>query len=122
MSKRCKCRVCNSEIDVDKAFIYIHFTRSYKKQKKYYCNREEFHKWHMDKVYYDRFRRRIDKILSKVDDIPDYICVNNQKNKMLMDLYKAGYERKTVYDCLLYYEDSIINNLKRKVEYVQLLH
>ena len=86
---KCQAKNCNKKIDKDKAFTYYHYTKSGKLQKKYYCNRDEFHKEHMDIVYYNRTRRRIDVTLG-------YICVSNQKNTMLMNLYKAGYKRKDV--------------------------
>ena len=104
---KCKAKNCNKKIDKDKAFTYYHYTKSGKLQKKYYCNRDEFHKEHMDIVYYNRTRRRIDVTLG-------YICVSNQKNTMLMNLYKAGYKRKDVFDCLVHYQDEIIKYMEFK--------
>ena len=49
---KCQAKNCNKKIDKDKAFTYYHYTKSGKLQKKYYCNRDEFHKEHMDIVYY----------------------------------------------------------------------
>ena len=104
---KCQAKNCNKKIDKDKAFTYYHYTKSGKLQKKYYCNRDEFHKEHMDIVYYNRTRRRIDVTLG-------YICVSNQKNTMLMNLYKAGYKRKDVFDCLVHYQDEIIRYMEFK--------
>ena len=104
---KCQAKNCNKKIDKDKAFTYYHYTKSGKLQKKYYCNRDEFHKEHMDIVYYNRTRRRIDVTLG-------YICVSNQKNTMLMNLYKAGYKRKDVFDCLVHYQDEIIKYMEFK--------
>ena len=107
MEVKCKAKNCNKKIDKDKAFTYYHYTKSGKLQKKYYCNRDEFHKEHMDIVYYNRTRRRIDVTLG-------YICVSNQKNTMLVNLYKAGYKRKDVFDCLVHYQDEIIKYMEFK--------
>ena len=90
------------KVDTDEAFVYYHYTKKGNLQKKKYCNRNEFHEEYMDIVYYNRTRRRIDVTLG-------YICVSNQKNTMLMNLYKAGYKRKDVFDCLVQYQDEIIN-------------
>ena len=107
MEVKCKAKNSNKKIDKDKAFTYYHYTKSGKLQKKYYCNRDEFHKEHMDIVYYNRTRRRIDVTLG-------YICVSNQKNTMLVNLYKPGYKRKDVFDCLVHYQDEIIKYMEFK--------
>lgn len=107
MARQVKCQICKSKLDKEGSFCYLHFTKSGKLQKKYYCNREEFHKNHMDKLYYDRTRRRVDKILS-------YICISNQKNKMITNLYDVGFDRKDVLDCMINYQNDIMKWLELK--------
>lgn len=106
---KCQAKNCRNggKVDTDEAFVYYHYTKKGNLQKKKYCNRNEFHKEHMDIVYYNRTRRRIDVTLG-------YICVSNQKNTMLMNLYKAGYKRKDVFDCLVHYQDEIIKYMEFK--------
>lgn len=101
------CKICKTKIDKEGSFCYLHITKSGKLQRKYYCNREEFHKNHMEKVYYDRTRRRVDKILG-------YVCISNQKNKMITNLYEVGFDRKDVLDCMINYQSDIVKWLELK--------
>ena len=80
-------------------------------RKKKYCNRNEFHEEYLENMWYNRSRRRVDRILG-------YVCVSNQKNTMLMNLYKAGYKRKDVFDCLVHYQDEIIKYMGFKNTYI----
>lgn len=102
-----KCQICKETLKKGDSFCYLHTTKSGKLQRKYYCNREEFHKDYMNKVYYNRSRRKIDKILG-------YVCVSNEKNKMITRLYKAGYDRKDVLDCIISYQNEIMKWLEIK--------
>ena len=65
-----KCKTCGNKIEKGDSYCYLHKTKSGKIQKRYYCNREHFHKPYIDNVYYNRTRRLTDKILG-------YICISN---------------------------------------------
>ena len=106
---KCQAKNCRNggKVDTDEAFVYYHYTKKGNLQKKKYCNRNEFHEEYLENMWYNRSRRRVDRILG-------YVCVSNQKNTMLANLYKAGYKRKDVFDCLVHYQDEIIKYMEFK--------
>lgn len=110
------CKICKKKIEKNNAFLYNHYTKSGKLQRKYYCSREEFHNEYIENVYYNKTRIIVDKILG-------YVCVSNQKNKMITNLYKSGYKKKDVLDCFIYYKNEISKYMELKNidnEYCQL--
>lgn len=102
-----KCKTCGNKIEKGDSYCYLHMTKSGKLQKRYYCSREHFHEPYIDNVHYNRTRRLTDKILG-------YICISNEKNKMITRLYDIGYSRKDVYECMKYYKDDIIKYMELK--------
>lgn len=108
MGRQCKCCICKTKKDSSEMYKYMHFTKGSNKPKnKYYCSRIEFHNDLMDKKYYNKTQKLIDEIVG-------YVCVNNKKNTMITNLYKIGYSRKLVYECISFYEDEIIKALEYK--------
>lgn len=108
MGRKCKCQICKTSKDSSEMYKYVHFTKDKNKLKnKYYCSREEFHDDLINKRYYNKTQKLIDKIVG-------YVCINNKKNTMITDLYKAGYSRKLVYECTNFYKDEIIKALEYK--------
>lgn len=107
MGRLVTCRICKTKKDSSEMYKYVHFTKSNKRINKYYCSQDEFHKDLMDKKYYNKTQKLIDEILG-------YSCVNNKKNSMITDLYKAGYSRQCIYECILYNKDEIIKILDIK--------
>ena len=107
MGRQVTCQKCKKKIEKDNSYVYWHYTKSGKLQKKFYCNREEFHQLHMDMVYYNKTRKKIDFILG-------YTCISNEKNKMITRLYDVGYNRKDVYECMKFYKDDIIKYMELK--------
>ena len=102
-----KCKTCGNKIEKGDSYCYLHMTKSGKLQKRYYCNREHFHEPYIDNTYYNRTRRLVDKILG-------YVCISNEKNKMITRLYDIGYSRKDVLECMKYYKDDIIKYMELK--------
>ena len=102
-----KCKTCGNKIEKGDSYCYLHKTKSGKIQKRYYCSREHFHEPYIDNVYYNRTRRLVDKILG-------YVCISNEKNKMITRLYDVGYSRKDVLECMKYYKDDIIKYMELK--------
>ena len=102
-----KCKTCGVKVEKGDSYCYLHTTKSGKLQKKYYCCREHFHEPYIDNVYYNRTRRLVDTILG-------YVCISNEKNKMITRLYDIGYSRKDVYECMKYFKDDIIKYMELK--------
>lgn len=120
MGRKCVCQICKTKKDSSEMYKYVHFTRNSDKPKnKYYCSRDEFHEDLMNKKYYNKTQLLVDKIIG-------YTCINNQKNKMITNLYSAGYSRKHVLYCMKHYSDEItiymekknINNEYSKLRYI----
>ena len=61
---KCQAKNCKNggKVDTDEAFVYYHYTKKGNLQKKKYCDRNEFHEEYLENMWYNRSRRRVDRI------------------------------------------------------------
>ena len=66
---KCQAKNCRNggKVDTDEAFVYYHYTKKGNLQKKKYCDRNEFHEEYLENMWYNRSRRRVDRILGVKD-------------------------------------------------------
>lgn len=105
--RQVKCRNCNTKQDINKAYLYMHMTKSGNKQNRYYCTEDCFNREQQD-IY------MLKQCQYWVDDLFGYIVINNQKNKSIKELIDAGYTRQEVYECMKELENTIIDSLNYK--------
>ena len=62
---KCQAKNCRNggKVNTDEAFVYYHYTKKGNLQKKKYCDRNEFHEEYLENMWYNRSRRRVDRIL-----------------------------------------------------------
>lgn len=92
MARKCKCKICKSELTSDKAFC-ITITTGSKPKNVYYCNEQEYRQEQSDIHFWKQCQYVTDEILG-------YPIVNNHRNKMLSEIINSGYTREELYDCI----------------------
>ena len=92
MARKCKCKVCKSNLMSDEAFCITINTTS-KPKNIYYCNEEEYRKEQSEIYFWKQCQLITDEILG-------YPIINNQRNKLLSEILNSGYTREELYDCI----------------------
>lgn len=92
MARKCKCKVCKSDLMSDMAFC-ITVTTTSKPKNVYYCNENEYRQEQSDIHFWKQCQYLTDEILG-------YPIVNNQRNKLLKEILGSGYTREELYDCI----------------------
>lgn len=101
MSRKCKCKICNKDLNTDIAYQAI-----YKNKKMYCCNEEEFSKWLLEKDSYSL-------ITPIVFDILGYNSTNTLILKEIKILHE-NYTYKQILTCFEQYKDYIKKCLSNK--------
>ena len=92
LARKCKCKVCKSNLMSDEAFCITINTTS-KPKNIYYCNEEEYRKEQSEIYFWKQCQLITDEILG-------YPIINNQRNKLLSEILNSGYTREELYDCI----------------------
>lgn len=95
-----KCYFCKKDISKGEGYQWIHVSNSGKEYKRTCCSLEEKEKVERDKELYKQIQYLIDEILG-------YPCVNNNRNKRIQELQKAGYSNEQIYRCFKEYKSEI---------------
>lgn len=93
MPKKVKCKKCGKQLEKSNAYLYIHITKSGKKQNQYYCSKEEFEENEEEKEY-------LLKCKYITDDLYGKKITTNDRNLFLSKLHKKGYSYKIIYHCI----------------------
>lgn len=97
-----KCRGCSKKIEKEKAFCYVHYTKSGNKQNQYYCSESE----------YEDIKKEKEMLLQCkyiTDDLLGVTCTDNSRNKKLSELHDKGYSYEEIYECILHNYKKIEN-------------
>lgn len=104
MGRKCKCQWCEKQINTDDAYRVEVNLQNGKSKNEYFCNETHYRLREQNVWLYRKNQKLIDEILQ-------YTCKNNAKNKMLSSLYE-DYTRKEVYDCILELKNMISDSLE----------
>lgn len=88
-----KCRICGKQIEKEKAFLHVHYTKSGNKNNQWFC----------DELEYENDRKEKEYLLEckyLLDDLFNEVIVDNTRNKKLSELHKAGYSYEDIYNCI----------------------
>ena len=106
IGRKVKCKICQTQLDSDKAYCITKVSSSGRKTNSYYCSQQEYEK---DKEEKELWRL----VLVAVDDILGYTCISKTKVNMIKEI-EEHYSRRQLYNCLINHKEEIKRYLDEK--------
>ncbi|MGL4801891.1 MAG: hypothetical protein ACRC18_06470 [Cetobacterium sp.] len=113
--RKVKCRNCESKTPQDQAYLIVHVTKGGNEQKRYYCSEECYRKEQSEIFMLKQCQYFVDEVLG-------YVCINNEKNKLISEITEAGYTRKELYECMVSFKETILESLNYRQDIDKELH
>lgn len=106
IGRKVKCKICQTQLDSDKAYCITKVSSSGRKTNSYYCSQQEYEKNKEEKELW-----RL--VLLAVDDILGYTCISKTKTNMIKEI-EEHYSRRQLYNCLINHKEEIKRYLDEK--------
>lgn len=92
MARKCKCKICKTQLTTDIAYC-ITLTTTKTPKNVYYCSEQEYRQEQSDIHFWKQCQYA-------TDDILGYPIVNNNRNKHMSEIISHGYTREQLHECI----------------------